>query len=138
MVFPELLFMEQSFISPLREDSLLEENNSAANLAIELAERLDFVDVQILRKFYMTGKDYPFDCQPHCFPILYHEMKTVHKMRIGVEGFRKRLERLVKTELLLKIKHSNPVSYSPVRNKDNFVRAVITKFFLISGLTKFL
>lgn len=108
------------------------------NDVISLAERLDFLDVQLLRKFYMTGKEYPFNCQPHCFPILYKEMKTVHKIKIGMEALRKRLDRLVQFGLLSKVKYSNPVNYTPVRDKEGFVRAVIAKFFLINGLTKFL
>jgi hypothetical protein len=103
-----------------------------------LAERLDFLDVQVLRKFYMNGKDFPFDTQPHCFPILYREMKTTQKIKIGSEGLRKRLDVLVGIGLLEKIKGSNPISYSPIIGKSGFVRGVITKFFLINGLMKFL
>lgn len=103
-----------------------------------LAEKLDFLDVQILRKFYMTGKDFPFDTQPFCFPILYREMKDNHRLKICQEAFRKRLDNLVVTGFLGKIRGSNPVNYEPVRDKDKLVRAVITKFFLIHGLAKFM
>jgi hypothetical protein len=103
-----------------------------------LAEKLDFLDVQILRKFYMTGKDFPFDTQPFCFPILYREMKDSHRLKICQEAFRKRLDNLVVTGFLGKIRGSNPVNYEPVRDKDKLVRAVITKFFLIHGLTRFM
>ncbi len=130
--------MDQKIFGGYVENETLRETTTIVDRAIELAERLDFLDIQILRKFYMTGKDFPYDCQPHCFPILYREMRTVNKLKIGVEGFRKRLERLVGSGMLLKIKHSNPVSYEPLRDKDLFVKAVITKFFLINGLTKFL
>lgn len=106
--------------------------------AISLAERLDFVDIQLLRKFYMNGEEEPFNLQPYCFPILYSEMKVNHKIKIGLEALRKRLNNLVKLTLLEKIRHSNPTNYSPVRDKNEFVRAVITKFFVINGLTKFL
>ncbi len=106
--------------------------------AIELAERLDFLDVQLLRKFYMNGKEHPLDMQPYCFPILYNEMKVNHKIKIGMEALRKRLNNLVKIGLLEKIKHSNPTNYSPVGDKNDFIRAVVTKFFVINGLTKFI
>lgn len=106
--------------------------------AVSLAERLDFLDIQLLRKFYMTGKDHPFDLQPHCFPILFNEMKVNHKIKIGREALRKRLDNIVKIGLLDKVKYSNPVSYTPLDVKNQFVRAVITKFFVINGLTKFL
>ena len=52
-----------------------------------LAERLDFIDVQIIRKFYVTGKDFPHDTQPFCFPILYREMKVSNHLKIGIEAF---------------------------------------------------
>ena len=103
-----------------------------------LAEKLDFLDVQILRKFYMTGKDFPFDTQPFCFPILYREMKDGHRLKICQEAFRKRLDNLVASGFLGKIRGSNPVNYEPARDKDKLARAVVTKFFLIHGLTKFL
>lgn len=105
---------------------------------ITLAEKLDFLDIQILRKFYMSGKEYPFDCQPYCFPILYSEMKTTHKMKIGMEALRKRLGNLVRLDLLIKIRHSNPTSYEPIRDKTSFIKGVVARFFVINGLTKFL
>ena len=106
--------------------------------AIILAERLDFLDVQLLRKFYMNGKEQPFDLQPYCLPILYREMKVTHHIKIGLNAFRYRLNNLVKLGLLDRIYRSNPALFTPVRDKDNFVRAVVTKFFLINGLLKFL
>lgn len=106
--------------------------------AVALAERLDFLDVQLLRKFYMSGKEQPFDMQPYCFPLLYNEMKINHKIKIGLEALRKRLNNLVGLGVLEKIKHSNPTNYGPLIDKKQFVKAVITKFFVINGLTKFL
>jgi len=103
-----------------------------------LAERLDFWDVQILRKFYMTGKEFPFDTQPHCFPILYRELKETHRLKIGSEAFRKRLYNLVKCGFLEKIRRTSPTNYGPVKGKENMIRAVIIKFFMIHGLTKFI
>jgi len=103
-----------------------------------LAERLDFWDVQILRKFYMTGRGFPFDTQPYCFPILYREMRETHRLKIGTEAVRKRLSNLVKCGFLEKVKRTNPANYEPVRNKEKLIRAVIMKFFMIHGLTKFI
>ena len=102
-----------------------------------LAERLDFWDVQILRKFYITGKDFPFDTQPYCFPILYREMKETHRLKIGTEALRKRLTNLVRCGFLEKVKRTSPSNNNPVKNKEKVVRAVIMKFFMIHGLTKF-
>jgi hypothetical protein len=103
-----------------------------------LVERFDFLDIQVLRKFYTTGKEFPFDTQPYCFPILYKEMKEIHRIKIGIEALRKRLDNLVKIGFLEKVKSSNPVNYLPVRGKESFAKAVIMKFFLINGLTQFL
>lgn len=115
-------------------------DNVAVNFdrAISLAERLDFLDVQLLRKFYMNGKEEPLDLQPYCFPMLFKEMKVSHKMKIGSEALRKRLDNLVKLSLLEKIKHANPANYGPLVDKRQFVRAVVAKFFVINGLTQFL
>lgn len=125
----------------MEQIQLLEtKKNIGENLdeCLKLAERLDFIDIQILRKFYMTGKEFPNDTQPYCFPLLYKEMKTTHHLKIGLEALRKRLNNLAKLGLLAKIKHSNPTSYGPIKEREVFVRAVILRFFLISGLTKFL
>lgn len=126
-----------SFIN-ISVEKNIEDQKSIDDVVLKLAERLDFIDVQILRKFYMTGKEFPNDTQPFCFPLLYREMKTTHHLKIGIEALRKRLDALTRAGLLIKIKHSNPTSYGPVRGKENFVRVVILKFFLINGLTKFL
>ncbi len=107
-------------------------------VSLMLADRLDFLDVQILRKFYVTGKAFPFDTQPYCFPILYREMKVSNRLKICREAFRKRVENLTKHGFLEKITGANPVNYQPVKGKEAVIRAVITKFFLIHGLTKFM
>lgn len=126
----------------MKFDALLEEvkrrESTIFDEITELAERLDFLDVQILRKFYVTNKPFPNDSKPWCFPLLYREMKDAHRLKIGLEGFRKRLDKLVGIGLLGKIRRSNPVSYTPIQGKERFVRLIITKFFLIHGLTKFL
>ena len=108
------------------------------DLIVSLAERLDFLDVQVLRKFYMTNRQFPNDTQPYCFPVLFREMRTNHHLKIGMEALRKRLGTLVRIGLLAKIKHSNPTSYSPVTGKEQFVRAVVLRFFIVNGLTRFL
>lgn len=107
-------------------------------ISLNFATKLDFIDVQILRKFYVTGKEFPNDTAPYCFPILYREMKENGQLKIGMEGFRKRLDNLVRVGFLEKIKLSNPTNYMPRKGKENLVRAIIVKFFLIHGLTKFL
>jgi len=124
--------MKQEVISEILVKGPLE------TVILNLAERLDFIDVQILRKFYMTGKEFPNDTQPYCFPLLYRELKTSHHLKIGIEALRKRLDTLVRSGLLIKIKHSNPTNYSPVKGREKNVQSIIVKFFVIHGLTKFL
>jgi hypothetical protein len=100
-------------------------------------ENLDFLDILILRKFYLTGEKFPRDVRTYCFPLLYAEMKKLNHLKIGREAFRKRLDNLVKLGLLEKIKNSNPVCYLPVKGSEEFVKIIITKFFLVHGLMKF-
>lgn len=126
----------ESFLEQSLDKSI--ENKDLESVLIDFVERLDFLDVQILRKFYSTGKDYPFDTQPHCFPILYKEMKDNNHLQIGTEALRKRLDNLVRVGLLGKIQNSNPTNYTPLGGKEQLIRAMIMKFFLIHGLTKFL
>ena len=105
---------------------------------MNLIDRLDLVDIIVLKKFYATGRQFPFDTQPFCFPILFKEMKENNNLKIGTEALRKRLDILVENELLEKVNNSNPTNYFPVNGKEGFVRILITKFFVLSGLTKFL
>lgn len=114
------------------------ETKGLENVLVDFVDRLDFLDVQLLRKFYATGKDFPLDTQPHCFPILFKEMKDAHHLQIGPEALRKRLDNLVRVGLLNKIRNSNPTNYIPVIGKEQLIRAMIMKFFLMHGLTKFL
>lgn len=122
-------------------ETSLDKNIEARGLEtvlVDFVDRLDFLDVQLLRKFYATGKDFPLDTQPHCFPILFKEMKDAHHLQIGAEALRKRLDNLVRVGLLDKIKNSNPTNYIPIIGKEQLIRAMIMKFFLMHGLTKFL
>jgi hypothetical protein len=122
-------------------DVSLEENIAAKGIEtvlVDFVERLDFLDVQILRKFYSTGREFPLDTQPHCFPILFKEMRDNNHLQIGAEALRKRLDNLVRVGLLGKISNSNPTNYTPLAGKEQFIRAMIMKFFLVHGLTKFL
>jgi len=125
-----------SFLETSLDKSI--ETEDLETVLIDFVERLDFLDVQILRKFYSTGKEFPLDTQPHCFPILFKEMKDNNHLQIGSEALRKRLDNLVRVGFLGKINNSNPTNYMPMAGKEQLVRAMIMKFFLIHGLTKFL
>ena len=126
----------ESFLETSLDETL--QTKDIETVLIEFVERLDFLDVQLLRKFYSTGKEFPLDTQPHCFPILFKEMRDNNHLQIGAEALRKRLDNLVRVNLLGKIQNSNPTNYIPVAGKEQLVRAMIMKFFLIHGLTKFL
>jgi len=118
------------------QKAILEQNQQSEDMILLLAEKLDFINIQILRKFYMTGRDFPNDTQPHCFSILYMEMKTMHKVKIGSEAFRKRVEKLVKMKLVEKIGRTNPANYFPVKGLEQTVRAVIIRFMKNNGLSE--
>jgi len=105
---------------------------------LNLAERFDLTDIQILRKFYTTRKNFPYDTQPWCFPVLYMEMKISNRLKIGQEALRKRLDNLVGLGLLEKVKNSNPANYFPIRGRENLVRACIVRFFTLNGLMQYL
>jgi hypothetical protein len=126
----------ESFLETSLDETL--QTKDIETVLIEFVERLDFLDVQLLRKFYSTGKEFPLDTQPHCFPILFKEMRDNNHLQIGAEALRKRLDNLVRVNLLGKIQNSNPTNYIPVAGKEQLIRAMIMKFFLIHGLTKFL
>lgn len=104
----------------------------------QVLERIDFLDVLILKKFYATGREFPNDTQPYCLPILYKEITTQNNVKISLEGLRKRLNSLVNIGLLLKIEKTNPSIYYPVRDKEEFVRKIIVKFFERFGFESFI
>jgi len=105
---------------------------------LSLSEKFDLMDVQILRKFYTTGKDFPYDTQPWCFPVLYMDMKVNNRLKVGQEALRKRLDNLVGLGLLEKVRNSNPANYFPAKGRENLVRACIVRFFTINGLMQYL
>jgi hypothetical protein len=121
-----------------RQNLITDVSQKNIDSIVLIADRLDFTDVQILRKFYLVEKEQPMDSQPYCFPILFREMKKNGQIKIGVEGFRKRLNNLERVGLLKKIKHSNPTIYLPVDDNKEVVHAIIKRFFFVNGLEKFL
>lgn len=117
---------------------ITDDSQKTVDSIVLIADRLDFTDIQILRKFYLIGREQSVESQPYCFPILFREMKKTGQIKIGVEGFRKRLNNLEKVGLLKKIKHSNPTIYLPVEGNKEVVRAIIKRFFFVNGLENFL
>ncbi len=119
----------------IRQNVLQESGVQNVDMILSLAQKLDFTNIQILRKFYATGEDFPNDTRPQVFSVLYMEMKNVHKISMGSEALRKRLDCLVSIGLLEKIGRSNPAVYHPVKGLEQSVRAVIKRFMLNNGLT---
>jgi len=105
---------------------------------LSLSEKFDLMDVQILRKFYTTGKDFPYDTLPWCFPVLFMDLKVNNRLKVGQEALRKRLDALVGLGLLDKVRNSNPANYFPIKGRENLVRACIVRFFTMNGLMQYL
>lgn len=108
-----------------------------------ILERIDFIDILILKKFYLTGKQFPNDIQPYCFPFLYNELKIHHQINLTLEGLRRRLNILSKLGLLKKVERTNPSIYFPIEEIKDIAREIIFKFFerygfesLVKDLTK--
>lgn len=89
---------------------------------------LDFTDMQILRVFYNP-------CRPWLQPVLYRRLKRASWIKMGVEGFRKRLQRLVKKGLL-KCMGSNPSVYTPKYRAKEAVLGAIDDWFMEMNLPK--
>jgi len=114
---------------------MVTENGQSHDLILSLAERLDFMNIQVLRKFYATGESFPHDTRPYVFSMLYMEMKGANRIQIGTEALRKRVDALVDMGLLKKAARSNPASYHPVKGIEQSVRAVIKRFMINNSLS---
>jgi len=117
------------------QEAVLEGAGKPIDKILSFAETLDFINIQILRKFYATGLPFPHDTQPHVFSMLYMDMKNVHRVPIGLEAMRKRLDFLVAAGLIGKVARSNPASYYPIKGLEQSVRAIIKRFMMNHGLT---
>jgi len=125
---------EPTFSKTADQRTMLGSNQQIVDKIMGFAETLDFINIQILRKFYATGLAFPNDTQPHVFSLLYMDMKNVHRIPIGMEALRKRVDFLVSVGLLEKVERSNPASYHPVKGLEQSVRAVIKRFMMNHGL----
>jgi len=126
---------EPKFSNAVDQKTVLGSNQQVIDKILNFAETLDFINIQILRKFYATGLAFPNDTQPHVFSLLYMDMKNVHRIPIGMEALRKRVDFLVSVGLLEKVERSNPASYHPVKGLEQSARAVIKRFMMNHGLT---
>ncbi|MCS7123223.1 MAG: hypothetical protein RMJ17_01445 [Candidatus Aenigmarchaeota archaeon] len=105
---------------------------------INLIERMDKIDIILLKKFYFTSKDFPNDMQVYAFPILIKELREVHKVSLTDDAIRKRLKKLCELGLLEHVKNSNPSIFLPIEEKKNFVEELIKQFISYIGLEIFI
>lgn len=89
--------------------------------------RIDIVDINILRAFYLTGKQPPLDTVPWCFPILYKGFKEKNITQAGSHGFYLKVEKLRKAGLIKKLKRTSPALYEP----DDVIKYVIRRSVLM-------
>lgn len=102
----------------------------SAFMSSSLLDKLDLIDLSILKRFYMAGKE-PFDTKPYCLPILFTEMK-MNGLNLRRRSFEYRLKKLVKLGLLKKVDKTNPSIYEPIQEIKYFVRKLI-----VLALTKY-
>jgi len=103
---------------------------SFLSISGSLLDKLDLIDLSILKRFYMSGKE-PFDTKPYCLPILFADMKA-KGLSLKRRSFEYRLKKLVKLGLLKKVERTNPSLYEPLPEIKHFVRKLI-----VLALTKF-
>lgn len=97
-----------------------------------LLDKLDLIDLSILKKFYMAGKE-PFDTMPHCLPVLHRELKK-NGLKIGRRSFEYRLKKLVSLNLIRRVEKTNPSIYEPIPEIKKFVRKLIVMILTKTGL----
>jgi len=92
-----------------------------------LAARLDRTDVLLLREFYLTGRPYPDDTEPHILRVLADRVRRGHGplARLSYSAIRRRLEHLAALGLLGRIAHTNPAAYYPLDWATGPVRKII-------------
>jgi len=95
-----------------------------------LAERLDRIDILLLRKFYHTGQPYPDDTSCHILRLL---VDSVHRSRgplarLSYGAIRYRLDNLVALGLLGKVHRSNPAAYMPLDFLAGPVRRIMVLY----------
>lgn len=94
----------------------------------DIADKLDFLDIIILNKFYV-------DNRPWIFPELYKEMKRENNIKLCREGFRKRIRNLSRYGFLKEC-GGNPRIYSVHYRSRDLILEIMKAFFEIHGLER--
>jgi len=84
----------------------------------------DIIMIKILQKFYFHEESFPADTSCYYVQQLFSELKS-DGLRINLETLRKRLESLVKLNLMEKV-DTYPRIYTPIRDVEK-VRDLLTK-----------
>ena len=101
---------------------------------VGLVERLDKLDVLILKKFYVTNEEFPSDIKLYAFPILFKELKEIHNIKLTEDAIRKRLKKLCEIGLITQVKNSNPSIFLPKDGMKEKVKELIRLYISYLGL----
>lgn len=82
----------------------------------------DIITIRILQKFYKNGMSFPNDTTCYYIQQLFTEI-TREGLKIELETLRKRLEYLVKIQLLEKVE-TYPRIYMPVKNVERVQKLI--------------
>ena len=98
--------------------------------AAALAQRLDRLDVLLLREFYVAGDPCRMETTPYVLGVLVDKLRR-GKGPLGRRSYttiRRRLEHLAGLGLIKRIPQTNPAAYWPVDWAAPAVRKIITLF----------
>jgi len=98
---------------------------------VDIATRLDRVDVLLLRRFYITGRPGIDSTQPHVLRVLVNTIRRTGcpvEKRLSYSAIRRRLENLACMGVLETVPHSNPKAYLPVEHLAIDIRKAILSF----------
>ncbi|MEM5879451.1 MAG: hypothetical protein QXU74_03095 [Candidatus Aenigmatarchaeota archaeon] len=84
----------------------------------------DIVTIRVLQKFYFNNEEFPNDINSYYIQQLFSELKS-EGLQINLETLRKRLESLVKLNLIEKVE-TYPRIYMPVKDVER-VRNLLMK-----------
>ena len=95
-----------------------------------IAERLDRMDILLLKEFYHTGQPFPNDTISHVLRLLADKLRqgSGPLARLSYGAIRRRLENLVGLGLLGKIPRTNPAVYYPLDSMVQPVRRIVVLF----------
>lgn len=95
-----------------------------------LAERLDRMDILLLKQFYHTGQPHPNDTICHVLRLLVDSLQRSRGplAKLSYGAIRYRLENLVALGLLGKVHGSNPAAYVPLDLLAGSVRRIIVLY----------